>query len=1006
MGVSSRPAGPRFKTKTDVVQVDVGVVDEQGRPVLDLGAEDFVLDEDGVGQKIEEFHSISALEGRADEPWLAGRVSTNVGPTTVPRRTFVVVFDDIHLSEAGAARARAAAAAFLKGLGQGDEVVVVSTGGALWCAGRIDRDREGLLAALQRLKGLRPTELRGADQITDFEATRIAQHNDSAVLRNVVDRWTRGSRLWEQTWGADSAPAGSAGAPGGLSSSGPRAALGSASSETQAVQALATQVYEAAKQRRQRSLRSIVRALTALGGDGGRKSLVFVSERFLNDPSDRESALVSAASRRADAPIYVVDVGGLRPSDLQADQRRLEGVGPTLDEQQAESAGLAAIAAECGGFAITGANDLARGLERLEAESRHDYLLGYQPTNPIPDGKFRRIRVSVRRPGVHLRARPGYFALPTDASPDSGPGREDPAQRMREAADAPFALPGIALRMSAYTYDTTREGTIRTLLVSELKIDDLTFQEKEGEFSAQLDVLLTVTHYATGLSLGDRPVGIQLAARSDVRGQNAWHRITQEVSLLPGAWVAKIVVRDRKSGVIGSVTHSLDVPGGGGWRTSSPVISDALSADPSPQRLHALPLARRTFAAAGRLYCELEVYDPALDEKTGLPRVSAGFAVVRPGGAVERQGALLPIEPTADRRLAPMLTVPLRGLEPGDYDLVLRLEDTVTGRTQELREPFSLTRPALPTMAFYRDLLEDYVEGRGQDAVATLVTWPTGAVAGLARRIDSSDGTRARAAAMLHTEAAWALLASRESSDAPAHLEIARGVLERTGRDSDFRRDWLLAVGFQMQARSDRATEALRFFLECEVAFPLAAEAWLAAGTVYEWSAFPDGLGGQRVARATGDLVVEATRQYRQALVIDPSLAEARLRLGRTLQRSGEPDGASEELRRVVDQGGGGPTEALAHLFLGEILERRGETEEAVREYRKALEQDPTLQPAGLAVAAVLWRGGDRTGAVEVLATTLRSGRPVGLPTWLAYHLGLGLRAVPAIEALRRAARS
>ena len=295
------------------------------------------------------------------------------------------------------------------------------------------------------------------------------------------------------------------------------------------MQALATQVYEAARQRRQRAFRSIVRALTALGGAGGRKSLIFVSERFLNDPSDREFALVSAASRRAEAPIYVVDVGGLRPSDLQADQRRLEDVGPTLDEQQAESAGLAAIAAESGGFAITGADDLARGLERLEAESRHHYLLGYQPTNPIPDGKFRRIRVSVRRPGVQVRARPGYFALPTDPSPDTGPGREDPAQRMREAADAPFALPGIALRMSAYTYDTTREGTTRTLLVSELKIDDLTFEEKEGQFSAELDVLLTVTHYATGLSLGDRPVGIQLAARSDVRGQNAWHRITQEV---------------------------------------------------------------------------------------------------------------------------------------------------------------------------------------------------------------------------------------------------------------------------------------------------------------------------------------------------------------------------------------------------------------------------------------------------------------------------------------------
>ena len=612
VGAPSQPAGPRFKAKTDVVQVDVGVVDEQGRPVLDLGAQDFVLDEDGVGQKIEEIQSVTAPDGAASNPWLAGRVSTNVGATTVPRRTFVVVLDDIHLSDAGAARARAAATAFLKSLGRGDEVVVVSTGGAIWCSGHVDRDREGLLAALQRLKGLRPTELRGADQITDFEATRIAQHNDSAVLRNVVDRWTRGSRLWEQTWGADGAPAGSAGAPGGLSSSGPRAALGSASSETQAVQALATQVYEAAKQRRQRSLRSIVRALSALGGAAGRKSLIFVSERFLDDPSDREFALVSAASRSADAPIYVVDVGGLRPSDLQADQRRLEDVGPTLDEQQAVSAGLASIAAEYGGFAITGPTISPAAWRGLRPS----------PDTTTCSATSRRTRSRTESsvgsaspygaPASRSGRAPATSPVPTDPSPDTGPSREDPAERMREAADAPFALPGIALRMSAYTYDTTREGTIRTLLVSELKIDDLTFEEKEGQFSAELDVLLTVTHYATGRTLGDRPVGIQLAARSDVRGQNAWHRITQEVSLLPGAWVAKIVVRDRKSGVIGSVTHSLDVPGGGGWRASSPVLSDALSADPSPSCSTPCPWRDARSPRPG-LYCELEVYDAAPD---------------------------------------------------------------------------------------------------------------------------------------------------------------------------------------------------------------------------------------------------------------------------------------------------------------------------------------------------------------------------------------------------------
>jgi tetratricopeptide (TPR) repeat protein len=624
----------------------------------------------------------------------------------------------------------------------------------------------------------------------------------------------------------------------------------------------------------------------------------------------------------------------------------------------------------------------------------------------VLDGRFRRIRVSVRRPGVQVRARRGYVAVPSDRSPDAVPGREDAASRLREASDAPFALSGIGLRMSAYTFDATREGTTRTLLVSELRLDDCRFEEANGQFSAELDVLLTLTHFATGSRLGDRPVGIQLSGRSDVRGQNAWHRITQEVRLLPGAWLAKLVVRDRKSGAIGSVIHSLDVPGGRGFRASSAVISDVLSADSGPELQRALPLARRTFAAAGALYCGLEAYGAVLDESTRRPRVSAGFVLVRSGGAAARQGPLTPIEPSSDQKLTHFMSVPLRGVKPGDYELVLQLKDLVTDRTVELREPISLVAPTFPTLAFYRDLLHDYAEGRAEDAVATLIRWPVVAAAGLAKRINASEGMLPRAAAMLHTEAAIALLASRATADAPAHLEIARGVLESTARDSSFRRDWLLAVGFELQARGDRAAEALRFFLECQSAFPLAAEARLAAGTVYEFGAFPDGLGGNGLAQASGDLVKEATRQYREALAIDPSLHEARVRLGRTLQRSGAAEEARAQLTLATKQGAGGATQALAHFFLGELLEERGEGGEAAAQYREALAQDPTLQQAGVALAAILWRAGDRTGTLEALGKALRGGCTVGPPSWLAYHLGLGVRAATAIDALRRAARS
>ena len=42
-------------------------------------------------------------------------------------------------------------------------------------------------------------------------------------------------------------------------------------------------------------------------------------------------------------------------------------------------------------------------------------MLGYQPANPSADGRFRRIEVTVNRPGVTVQVRRGYYASRTAA---------------------------------------------------------------------------------------------------------------------------------------------------------------------------------------------------------------------------------------------------------------------------------------------------------------------------------------------------------------------------------------------------------------------------------------------------------------------------------------------------------------------------------------------------------------------------------------------------------------
>jgi hypothetical protein len=70
------------------------------------------------------------------------------------------------------------------------------------------------------------------------------------------------------------------------------------------------------------------------------------------------------------------------------------------------------LAEETGGLAIRNTNDLAAGLVRVIDELREYYEVVYTPPNPVPDGRFRRIRAKVTRPGVQVRTRAGYFATP------------------------------------------------------------------------------------------------------------------------------------------------------------------------------------------------------------------------------------------------------------------------------------------------------------------------------------------------------------------------------------------------------------------------------------------------------------------------------------------------------------------------------------------------------------------------------------------------------------------
>ena len=190
---------------------------------------------------------------------------------------------------------------------------------------------------------------------------------------------------------------------------------------------------------------------------------------------------------------------------------------------------------------------------------------------------------------------------------------------------------------------------------------------------------------------------LELSLPPDAREQlsRTWLPVVRDYELPTGRYRAKIVVRDKATGRIGTVIHDFDVPDLKPFRVSTPVLSDIR--EPAPdgtpgERLGIL--ARREFEPGQSLFCQVDVYRAVKEETSGLPRVSMGYEVRRRDGALLTREAPSLIITTPAGALSRMIGFSLAHVPPGDYELVIRLRDELSGDRLEQREPFRVSDPA------------------------------------------------------------------------------------------------------------------------------------------------------------------------------------------------------------------------------------------------------------------------------------------------------------------------
>jgi VWFA-related protein len=648
------PAGqaptPVFRTGVNFVRVDVIVSSKDGSVVADLKEGDFEVLEDGKPQTIESFKLIS-LDGGVQEAAVEPprEIRTDYDEEKEAARDDVRLFglflDEYHVRTLASMSVRQPLTAFIeKQLGPSDMMGVMTPLEPITSV-RMTRNHKALLSAIEHFRG-RKGDYTPMNPIEEQYATRYPPETIER-LRNQVSLSAIKSLIIHM---------------GGLKEGRKALILVSEGYSNTLPPELRTQ------------------AATALSPptSGGNLVSPFAEERYqFFQSQDLEFFLqgIYEVAAQNNVAIYAVDPRGLpvfefdidKPVSMQTDAAFLRSTQNTLR----------ALALETDGRAILNRNDLETGMKQIMRDSSGYYLLGYTSSQAKLDGKFHTITVRVKRPGIQLRARKGYWALTPETTPPppgAGPSVSSPPPAF-EAALATARQP-IGARVVRTWIGTSRgeNGRTRVTFVWEPAA------KPPGERASLEDAPSRVSVMAIGadgspLFRGKVP---DPASSSGTPGPGATTRSSRlSFDVKPGTMQLRISVEGSNAQILDTETRDITVPDLTTPQISvgTPELFRARTARDYQQMKNdptAVPVAAREFSRTERLLVRVAAYGPT-------PPVMKARLLNRAGQPMND----LAVTPGAAVGDPAQFDVPLSGLASGEYLIEITAAAPEGGTSQD-----------------------------------------------------------------------------------------------------------------------------------------------------------------------------------------------------------------------------------------------------------------------------------------------------------------------------------
>jgi len=561
---------PIFRGAANFVRVDVFAT-KNGVPVDDLTADDFEVAEDGDLQKVETFELVKIQAG--------GDPISRVEPRTVresremaadPRaRVFVLFLDTYHVGQGSAVNVRRPLINMLNRLAGPEDMIALMTpdmaASDITFTRRTDKladliDRAGFWGQRNELIKKDPIDQMyeqcyppepGSGRVTSVVAEEMIQRRREKATLDALEELVfylgglreerKGILLVSEGWLlfrpsralAESSqprrPGVYVGPDGRITTADPRNYAGADTSRC----------------------------------DQDRMALAGIdnSRRYLD---------ILRVANRSNASFYPIEPRGLVVFDSDMGPNPPPPVNVDFDMLRQRHETLKTAALDTDGIAVMDSNDINAGLQRVVTDLSTYYLLGYSSTNAKADGRYRTIRVRVKRPGIDVRARKGYQA----------PTVEEVAKRAAlAAAAAPAADPeAAAVGRAVASLEGMRAAAVFRLTVNAgwwMPAGEPVKGAPQGAEPA-LWVLGEVDPKARGgedwVNGGEADIALTTDSGTTIvrytvpipagtnRFQSRFPRSADDVWLDPGTYVLRVRAKPAGSGIPATDTSRVEVP--------------------------------------------------------------------------------------------------------------------------------------------------------------------------------------------------------------------------------------------------------------------------------------------------------------------------------------------------------------------------------------------------------------------------------------------------------------